>query len=272
MASRNHRPLATAATALVVALLATVAAAVSSAAAPQSEGSHAASAGSLAASPTGVTGTSGVDSASISFTPSATSTPAVKSYTVTAYPGREQGFGATSPVSVSGLEPSAAYTFSVTAANAAGRGTGSAPSVSITPLAPAAGVTPPALKGLKASLVSFFAASGGGPASPGSGTGTNLTYTDSAPATSTITVLQVRAGFKQAGGCVIASRAPARKACTSLVLIGAFTHVDLAGANKLHFSGRLSGHSLHGGLYQIRITPSLNGVPGNTLKTAVDIF
>jgi hypothetical protein len=256
-----------------MALLATVAAAVSSAAAPQSGGSHAASAGSLAAAaPTGVTGTSGFNSASISFTASATSTPAVKSYTVTAYPGREQGFGATSPVSVTGLEPGAAYTFSVTAANAAGRGPGSAPSASITPLAPAAGVTPPALCGLKASLVSFFAASGGGPASPGSGTGTNLTYTDSAAATSTITVLQVRAGFKQAGGCVIASRTPARKACTWLVLIGAFTHVDLAGANKLHFSGRLSGHSLHAGLYQIRITPSLNGVPGNTLKTAVDIF
>jgi hypothetical protein len=256
-------------TALVVALLATVAVAVNSAAAPQS-GSHAASAGSLAAAPTGVTGTSGVDSASISFTPSSTSTPAVRSYTVTAYPGGEQGFGATSPVSVTGLEPSGAYTFAVTAANAAGRGPGSAPSASITPLAPPTGVTPPALSALKASLVSFFAASGGGRASRGSGT--NLSYSDSAGATSTITVLQVRAGFKHAGGCAIASDGAARKPCTSLVLVGTFMHVDVAGANKLHFSGRLSGHSLKGGLYQIRITPSLDGVPGNTLKIAVDIF
>ncbi|MGD0980247.1 MAG: hypothetical protein ABR946_02075, partial [Solirubrobacteraceae bacterium] len=60
--------------------------------------------------------------------------------------------------------------------------------------------------------------------------------------------------------------------CTSLLLVGTFMHVDVAGANKLHFSGRLSGHSLHGGLYQIRITPSLDGIPGNTLKVAVDIF
>jgi hypothetical protein len=194
----------------------------------------------------------------------------VKSYTVTAYPGGEQGFGATSPVTVTGLEPGSDYTFSVTAANAAGRGSGSAPSASITPLAPAAGVSPPTLSGLKTSLVSFFAASGGGPASRGSGT--NLTYTDSAAATSAITVLQVRAGFKQAGGCAIAGRSAERKPCTSLLLVGTFMHVDAVGANKLHFSGRPSGHSLHGGLYQIRVTPSLDGVPGNTLKVAVDIF
>jgi hypothetical protein len=193
----------------------------------------------------------------------------VKSYTVTAYPGREQGFGATSPISVSGLQPNVAYTFSVSAANAAGRGPGSVPSASITALAPAAGVTPPALSGLKTSLVSFFAASGSGPASH---TGTNLTYTDSAAATSTITVLQVRGGFKRAGGCVIANITPGRKPCTSLLLVGSFTHLDVAGTNKFHFSGRLSGQTLHGGLYQIRITPSLNGLAGNTLKTAVDIF
>jgi hypothetical protein len=81
-------------TALVVAALATITVAVSSAAAPRSRAGGAAPVGSLAGAPTGVTATAGVDSASISFTP-ATSTPAVKSYTVTAYPGGEQGFGAT---------------------------------------------------------------------------------------------------------------------------------------------------------------------------------
>ena len=268
MASRKHRQLAIAATALVV-LLAANAAASSLAAPPHGGPSRAASAGSVAAPPTGVTGTGGVDGASISFTPPTTSTPAVKSYTVTAYPGREQGFGATSPISVSGLQPNVAYTFSVSAASAAGRGPGSVPSASITALAPAAGVTPPALSGLKTSLVSFFAASGSGPASH---TGTNLTYTDSAAATSTITVLQVRGGFKRAGGCVIANITPGRKPCTSLLLVGSFTHLDVAGTNKFHFSGRLSGQTLHGGLYQIRITPSLNGLAGNTLKAAVDIF
>ncbi|HEX2702037.1 MAG TPA: hypothetical protein VHM72_01215, partial [Solirubrobacteraceae bacterium] len=112
----------------------------------------------------------------------------------------------------------------------------------------------------------------GGPATPGSHTGTNLSYTDSVAATSTITVLQVRAGFKRAGGCALASRTLRGKACTSLVLVGSFTHLDVAGANKLHFSGRLSGNTLRAGLYQIRIAPILNGVPGNTIKTAVDIF
>jgi hypothetical protein len=239
------------------------AAALTAAAALAGAGAHMAT-GTLAAPPTGVTGTSGVDSATIAFTPSTTTTPPVTSYTVTAYPGAEQGFGATSPVTVTGLQPSTAYTFSVTAASTAGRGPGSLPSTPITTLPVPAGVTPPALSALHASLVSFFAGGAGGRS------GTTLSYTDSAAATSTFVVLRVRSGFKQAGGCAIGSRAGKR--CTSLLLVGSFTYTDVAGSNQVHFSGRLGGRALPAGLYQVRVTPALNGVSGNTLKTALDVF
>lgn len=238
-------------------------AALAAAAALASAGAHIA-AGMLAAAPTGVTGTSGVDSATIAFAPSTTTAPPVASYTVTAYPGAEQGFGATSPVTVTGLQPSTAYTFSVTAASAAGRGPGSVPSTPITTLPVPAGVTPPAVSALHASLVSFFAGGAGGRS------GTNLSYTDTAAATSTFVVLRVRSGFKHAAGCAIGSGSGKR--CTSLLLVGSFTHTDVAGANEVHFSGRIGGRALPAGLYQVRVTPTLSGVSGNTLKTALDIF
>jgi hypothetical protein len=226
---------------------------------------HAAAGGGVSGAPTGLSGTAGVDSASISFTPAAPSTPPVTSYTVTAYPGHEQGFGATSPVTVTGLQPNTAYTFAVSAASAAGRSSGSAPSAPLTTLAVPAGMTLPALSALRLSLVSFFAAGAGGR------TGTEISYSDSAAATSTIVVLRVRSGVQHAGSCVIRG-ASAGKRCTSLLLVGSFTNADVVGANKFHFSGRVGAHALHAGLYQVRITPSLDGLAGNTLMSEFDVF
>jgi hypothetical protein len=232
---------------------------------------HAGAGGGVSGAPTGLSGTAGVDSASISFTPGAPSTPPVTSYTVTAYPGHEQGFGATSPVTVSGLQPNTAYTFAVSAASAAGRSSGSAPSAPLTTLAAPAGVTLPALSALRLSLVSFFAAASGGPVSGGTRTGTDVSYADSVAATSTIVVLRVRSGVQHAGACVITGSS-AGKRCTSLLLVGSFTNADVAGTNKFHFSGRVGGHALHAGLYQVRITPSLDGLAGNTLMGEFDVF
>jgi len=108
-----------------------------------------------------------VDSASISFTPSATSTPAVKSYRSPHIPAASRG----------SVRPHQ----SASAASNRAR-----PTRSRSPRRTRQGEArdrrrrfrsphwrrgrrhPPALSGLKASLVSFFAASGGGPASPGS--------------------------------------------------------------------------------------------------------
>ncbi len=42
------------------------------------------------------------------------------------------------------------------------------------------------------------------------------------------------------------------KRCTLLTAIGSFTHVDIAGANSLHFSGRLKGKKLAAGDYRLQ--------------------
>jgi hypothetical protein len=223
-----------------------------------------ASVGAVAPAPTGVTGVAGVDSAAISFTAPPSSTPAVTSYTVTAYPGAEQGFGATSPVSVTGLQPNVAYTFQVAAASAAGRGPGSAPSAALTALAPATGVSPPALSGLRVSLASFFVSGAGS-------SGTTFSYSDTEAAATTLTVLRVRQGTKHAGTCLVNPGASGRP-CKSLSLVGRLSVTDVAGLNKVHFSGRIAGHRLVGGLYQVRFTPTLGGVPGNTLQSNIDVF
>jgi hypothetical protein len=190
---------------------------------------------------------------------------------VTVTPGGKQVFGASSPVTVGGLQPSTAYSFTVTAANAAGSGRPSASTQQVTTLAPAAGQTPPALSALKISLISFFAAPSGGPTAQGHGTGTELTYSDSEAATVTIDVIRVRSGFMHAGACLTRG-APARRRCTSYELLGTFTKQDSPGADSLHFSGRLNGRALPGGVYQLRLTPTASGLAGNTLKVPMDVF
>jgi len=263
MPPRPSRPRLAAAAALLAASLSATAALAASAhqGAPIAT---AAATGKVAAGPTGVSGVAGVDSASISFTAPPPATPPVVSYTVTAYPGREQGFGATSPVTVTGLQPNVAYTSQVSAANAAGRGPGSAPSPAITALAPPAGVTPPTLSAFTISRLSFFVASGGG------SSGTTFSYSDSAAATTTLSVLRVRDGAKRAGACVV--EPAGGRGCESLLLVGTLTRTDVAGQNTIRFAGRIGGHRLTAGLYEVRLTPTLNGVPGNTLKGEIDVF
>jgi hypothetical protein len=103
------------------------------------------------------------------------------------------------------------------------------------------------------------------------GTGTDLTYTDSEAATVTVDVIRVSPGYEHAGSC-LTHAAPARKRCSSYELLGSFTKPDASGANSLHFSGRLDGHALPGGVYQLRLSATANGLTGNTLKVPIDVF
>ena len=218
----------------------------------------------------GATGASGSTSASGQTGPAASSHPGA-SYMVTVTPGNKQVFGAASPITVGGLQPASAYSFTVTASNAAGTGLPSARTPPMTTLAPAAGATPPDMSALKASLISFFAAPSGGPMTKAHGTGTDLTYTDSEAATVTVDVIRVSPGYEHAGSC-LTHAAPARKRCSSYELLGSFTKPDASGANSLHFSGRLDGHALPGGVYQLRLSATANGLTGNTLKVPIDVF
>ncbi len=72
-------------------------------------------------------------SASVTFTPPASNGgAAITSYTVTSSPGSLTGSGASSPITVSGLTGSTAYTFTVTAINSIGTSSASSASNSIT--------------------------------------------------------------------------------------------------------------------------------------------
>jgi hypothetical protein len=120
--------------------------------------------------------------ADVTFTaPTYTGGTPITGYTVTSSPGGFTGTGASSPISVTGLQSGVAYTFTVTATNAIGTGPASAASNSITattvPQAPTIGT---ATAGSGQATVTFTANATGGSAitgftatsSPGSITGT----------------------------------------------------------------------------------------------------
>ena len=120
--------------------------------------------------------------ASVTFTPPAVNTgPPITSYTVTSSPGGFTGTGASSPVTVTGLQSNTSYTFTVVAFNSRGPSPASAASNSITattvPQAPTIGT---ATAGNALATVTYTAGATGGAtvtaytatSSPGGFTGT----------------------------------------------------------------------------------------------------
>jgi hypothetical protein len=98
--------------------------------------------------------------------------------------------------------------------------------------------------------------------------GTTISYQDTEAATTTFAIEQYRAGEERSGRCVAEpahqKRKPGRP-CRRLVALGSFTHIDTAGANLVHFSGRLGPHALARGSYTITATPSNSfGLTGAT--------
>ena len=116
-----------------------------------SEGNGSASVSVTAATapgaPTSVTANAtGQTTATVSFTaPTSNGSSAISRYTVTSSPGGITATGSASPISVTGLSSSTAYTFTVTATNAAATSIASSASASVTTSAPPpAPVAPPA--------------------------------------------------------------------------------------------------------------------------------
>jgi hypothetical protein len=53
--------------------------------------------------------------------------------------------------------------------------------------------------------------------------------------------------------------------------MGAFKHADIAGANSLRFSGRLHGHKLAKGSYQLQAIPRDAAGNGTTVVRTFEI-
>lgn len=100
-------------------------------------------------------------------------------------------------------------------------------------------------------------------------TGATVTYRDTLAAHTTLRVYRKLRGVKQGSECVTAPKGkhPRKgKPCTRLVPVGAFMHDDKAGSNHLHFTGRLGGHALRPGSYELRATAKLDGRHSHTIS------
>jgi uncharacterized delta-60 repeat protein len=121
----------------------------------------------------------------------------------------------------------------------------SAPPVQVTPV-----LKIPGLSGLTFTPAAFPAAPGG--ASIARTTGTKIRYADSAAATTKFVVQRVLTGVKSGKSCVKRKSGMKGKSCTRFVAVtGSFSHVDKAGANSFHFTGRIGRHKLAVGKYRL---------------------
>jgi hypothetical protein len=114
------------------------------------------------------------------------------------------------------------------------------------------------LTALTLSPSAFFAARSGATVSAVAASkkkyGTKITYRDSRAATTTFTVLLETSGRKHGKTCQKpSSKNKHGKRCTLLKKVGTFAHTDIAGANSLHFSGRIKGKKLPAGTYELQV-------------------
>jgi hypothetical protein len=59
--------------------------------------------------------------------------------------------------------------------------------------------------------------------------------------------------------------------CTRGVYKGSFSHQDKAGSNSFNFNGRVGGHRLSLGSYQVQATAKLGALTGKTVKAGFKI-
>ena len=113
----------------------------------------------------------------------------------------------------------------------------------------------PQLGSLKLKPQRFKAATKGPAVGGNSETGTTIRYTDTLAGRTTFRVLR----------CT-------RKHRRCRKLVGSFSHLDRVGKNRLHFTGRLRGHALAPGRYQLRLFSTLAAQHSNTITGSFTIL
>lgn len=84
-------------------------------------------------------------------------------------------------------------------------------------------------------------------------------------------MIELEQGYKLAhGACkALPKHGPVPKHahhCTRDVSKGSFSHQDSAGSNSFNFSGRVGGHRLSLGNYEVKATPKLGALTGKTVS------
>jgi hypothetical protein len=91
---------------------------------------------------------------------------------------------------------------------------------------------------------------------PGSGAkhGASISYIDTQPALTTFTVLRASRGYKVGGSCRAHKPKGHKKIvrCTRYSKLGRFSHQDVSGTNRLHFTGLVKGKALAAGKYRLK--------------------
>ena len=113
----------------------------------------------------------------------------------------------------------------------------------------------PVIAALKLSPASFPAAAAGASVAKRK-TGTTVSYRDSLAGRTRFTVLRPAPGRKVGGRCVKPTKHNNHaKRCKRLVALGGFSHTDVLGKNRFHFSGRVGPKKLSPGNYRLRAIP-----------------
>ena len=100
---------------------------------------------------------------------------------------------------------------------------------------------------------------------------TTISYTDTQAAVTTLTVEQLRPGYRRGRGACQALGLGRRRplhttACTATRRRGSFRHTDVAGANAVAFAGQVGGRSLGAGAYLLVAVPRLDAQTGSPLS------
>ncbi len=104
-----------------------------------------------------------------------------------------------------------------------------------------------------------------------------VTYFDSQAAKTTFKVIKLERGYKKHkhGACKALPKDGLRPKhshrCTRDVAKGSFSHQDSAGSNRFDFSGRVRGHRLSRGSYEVKATPKLGALTGKTVSAKFKI-